>query len=84
MFMLPDSPNRFLTAPVRAARSPRRHSHSVSCQEPVRRSLGPPGDTHTRYPVRNLSGGRSDLQDLQDLQDHQDLQDQDHQDHQDH
>ena len=34
--MPPDSTDRFLTAPVRAARSSRRHSHSVSCQEPVR------------------------------------------------
>ena len=38
-----DSPDRFLTAPVRAVRSSRRHSHSVSCQEPVRRPLGPHG-----------------------------------------
>ena len=30
------------------------------------------GDTYTRHPARNLSGGRSDHQDLQDLQDHQD------------
>ena len=38
--MPPDSTNRFLTAPVRAVRSFRRHLYSVSCQEPVRR---PPG-----------------------------------------
>ncbi len=38
-----DSIDRFLTAPVRAARISRKHSHSVFCQEPVRRSLGPPG-----------------------------------------
>ena len=41
-----DSTDRFLIAPVRAVRSSRRHSHSVSCQEPVRRPpglLGPPG-----------------------------------------
>ena len=38
--MPPDSTDRFLTAPVRAVRSSRRHLHSVSCQEPVRR---PPG-----------------------------------------
>ena len=37
------STNRFLTAPVRAIRSSRRHSHSVSCQEPVRRPPRPPG-----------------------------------------
>jgi len=43
MFMPPDSTDRFLTAPVRAVRSSRRHSHSASCQELVRRSLGPPG-----------------------------------------
>src|SRR6266702_833543 len=43
LFMPPDSTDRLLTAPVRAARISRRHSHSVSCQEPVRRSLGPPG-----------------------------------------
>ena len=41
--MPPDSTDRFLTAPVRAVRSSRRHSHSVSCQEPVRRPPGPPG-----------------------------------------
>ena len=41
--MPPDSTDRFLTAPVRAVRSSRRHSHSVSCQEPVRRLPGPPG-----------------------------------------
>ena len=41
-----NSTDRFLTAPVRAIRSSRRHSHSVFCQEPVRRPpgpLGPPG-----------------------------------------
>ena len=36
LFMPPDITSRFLTAPVRAIRSSRRHSHSVSCQEPVR------------------------------------------------
>ena len=41
--MPPDSTDRFLTAPVRAARSSRRHSHSVSCQEPARMSPGPSG-----------------------------------------
>jgi len=34
--MPPGSTDRFLTAPVRPARSSRRHSHSASCQEPVR------------------------------------------------
>ena len=38
-----NSTNRFLIAPVRAARSSRRHSHSVSCQEPARMSPGPSG-----------------------------------------
>ena len=41
--MPPDSINRFLIAPVRAVRSSRRHSHLVSCQEPVRRPPRPPG-----------------------------------------
>ena len=47
-----NSTDRFLIAPIRAIRSSRRHSHSVFCQEPVRRppgllgpleALGPPG-----------------------------------------
>ena len=38
--MPPNSTDRFLTAPVRAVRSFRRHSHLVSCQEPVRRLPG--------------------------------------------
>ena len=41
--MPPDSTDRFLTAPIRAVRSSRRHSHLVSCQEPVRRPPGPLG-----------------------------------------
>ena len=44
--MPPGSTNRFLTAPIRAVRSFRRHSHSVSYQEPIRRPprpLGPLG-----------------------------------------
>ena len=44
--MPPSSTDKFLTAPIRAVRSSRRHSHSVSCQEPVRRPprlLGPLG-----------------------------------------
>ena len=47
--MPPDSTGRFLTAPVRAVRSFRRHLHSAFCQEPVRRppgllgALGAPG-----------------------------------------
>ena len=36
-----DSTDRFLTAPVRAVRSSRRHLHSVSYQEPVRRPPRP-------------------------------------------
>ena len=43
LFMPSGSTDRFLTAPIRAVRSSRRHSHSVSCQEPVRRPPGPPG-----------------------------------------
>jgi hypothetical protein len=34
---------QLLTAPNRTVRCSRRHSHSASCQEPVRRSPGPPG-----------------------------------------
>ena len=41
--MPPDSTDRFLIAPVRAVRSSRRHLHSVSYQEPIRRPPGPPG-----------------------------------------
>ena len=41
--MPPNSTGRFLTAPVRAVRSFRRHSHSASYQEPVRRPPGPLG-----------------------------------------
>ena len=41
--MPPNSTDRFLTAPVRAVKSSRRHSHLASCQEPVRRPPGPPG-----------------------------------------
>ena len=37
------STDRFLTAPVRAVRSSRRHLYLVSCQEPVRRPPGLPG-----------------------------------------
>jgi len=37
------STDRFLAAPIRAIRSSRRHSHSVSYQEPVRRPPGPLG-----------------------------------------
>jgi len=43
LFIPPDSTDRLLTAPVRAVRISRRHSHSASCQEPVRRPLGPLG-----------------------------------------
>ena len=38
-----NSTDRFLTALTGAVRSSRRLSHSASCQEPVRRSLGPLG-----------------------------------------
>jgi hypothetical protein len=48
--MPPDSTNRLLTAPVRAARISRRHSHSVSCQEPVRSVPGPHGPSGTPGP----------------------------------
>ena len=41
--MPPDSTDRFLIAPVRTVRISRRYSHSASCQDPVRRSLGPLG-----------------------------------------
>jgi len=41
--MPPNSTDRLLTAPVRAARISRRPLHSVSCQEPVRRPPGPNG-----------------------------------------
>ena len=60
LFMPPDSADRFLTAPVRAVRSFRRHSHSVFCQEPVRRPLGshgphgPPGLPGSPRPLGSL------------------------------
>ena len=47
------STDRFLTVPVRAARSSRRHLHSVSCQEPARSLLGAcmsPGPSGTLGP----------------------------------
>ena len=62
--MPPDSTDRFLIAPVRAVRSSRRHSHLVSCQEPVRRpprplgllgALGAPGAPGASGPL-GLSG----------------------------
>ena len=37
-----DSTDRFLTAPVRAVRSSKRHSHLAFYQKPVRRPLRPP------------------------------------------
>jgi len=49
--MPPNSTSRLLTAPVRAARISKRPSHSVSCQEPVRR---PPGPTGLNGPPRPL------------------------------
>ena len=39
--MPPDSTDRFLTAPVRAAKISRRYLHLISCQEPTRRPLRP-------------------------------------------
>jgi hypothetical protein len=44
--MPPGSTDRFLTAPIKAVRSFRKHLYLVSCQEPVRRPprlLGPLG-----------------------------------------
>ena len=35
--MPPSSTDRFLTVPVRAIRSSKKHLHLISCQEPVRR-----------------------------------------------
>ena len=55
-----DSLNKFLTAPVRAVRSFRRHLHSVSYQEPIRRPLGlyglhrPPGSLRFLGPLGPL------------------------------
>ena len=49
--MPPDSTGRFLTAPIRAVRSSRKHLHSASCQEPVRILPGPLG---TLEPLRPL------------------------------
>jgi hypothetical protein len=49
--MPPDSTDRLLIAPVRAARISRRHSHSVSCQEPVRSVPGPYGPSGTLGPL---------------------------------
>ena len=40
LFMPPNSTDRFLTAPIRAIRSSRKHLYLVFCQEPIRR---PPG-----------------------------------------
>ena len=50
LFMPPDSTGGFLTAPVRAVRSSRRHSHSASCQEPVRMLPGLLGTSGTPGP----------------------------------
>ena len=41
--MPPDSTDRFLTAPIRAVRSFKRHLYLVFYQEPVRRPPGPLG-----------------------------------------
>jgi hypothetical protein len=49
--MPPDSTNRLLIAPDRTARISRRHLHSASCQEPVRRLLGPPGPLGPLVPL---------------------------------
>ena len=40
--MPPDSPDRFLIAPVRAVKSSKRHLYLAFCQEPIRRLLGLP------------------------------------------
>jgi len=52
LFIPPNSTNRLLTAPVRAIRISRRHSHSVSYQESVRRPLRPPGPSGPSGPSR--------------------------------
>jgi hypothetical protein len=52
--MPPDSTNRLLTAPVRAVRISRRPLYSASCQEPVRRPLGPPGPPGLLVPLGPL------------------------------
>ena len=67
--MPPDSTGRFLTAPIRAVRSSRRHSHSASYQEPVRSlsgacmSPGPPGTSGPPGPpgpsVQSVQSGQS-------------------------
>ena len=41
--MPPNSTSRFLTAPVRAVRSSRKHLHSASYQKPIRRPPRPLG-----------------------------------------
>ena len=55
MFMPPNSTDRFLTAPIRTVRISRGHLHSASCQDPVRRSLGPLGPPGPLGPL-GLSG----------------------------
>ena len=40
LFLPPNSTDRLLTAPVKAVRISRRHLHSASCQDPVRKPLG--------------------------------------------
>ena len=47
LFLPPNSTNR-------AVRISRRHSHSASCQEPVRRPLGPPGPLGLSGPLVQL------------------------------
>ena len=58
--MPPDSTDRFLTAPVRAVRSSKKHLHLASCQRPARRLLKlpkpprpprPPGLSKTLGPL---------------------------------
>ena len=66
--MPPDSTGRFLTAPVRAVRSFRRHLHSASYQEPVRRPPGPLGASEAPGPSRPLGPSGPSVQSVQLVQ----------------
>ena len=50
--MPPDSTDRFLTAPVRAAKSSRRHLYLVFCQEPAR-------SLYIAWTIRNFKTSRT-------------------------